>query len=207
MAGLCKIRSGSVKTLKQSARSSLVVMEGSKIISPSSSLASEFFLLRLLVKDRLSCGSPSGSRWNLGGMLLSLMSASSAHQCGFSQPLIRSRTQSSHMHWGVFSWISLRCMFRTRADVFSRSSIVSILCTLSRHLAALVVSGWCCDWRRCQVGSFFRRSGSSLIAARCMLYFCAVVSMLMISTPSITARLPWRGASSFVGSSCSAFQV
>ena len=93
-AGMFAIFSGSMNTLKQSARLVFSVTDGSNVISLFSNQASSLFAFLLLVSDRLSCCAGAVG-FSLGISLLSLFWASMAHLCGFSQPLLWSSKQSS----------------------------------------------------------------------------------------------------------------
>jgi len=77
---------GSMKIRKHSARLSLQVIDGLKVMSPLVCLASSFLCFHDFVSD-----SPSGGscfvRLCLGGMRFSLVRASAAHLCGFLHPM------------------------------------------------------------------------------------------------------------------------
>ena len=77
------IFSGSVKMQKHSARLFLQVIDGSKWIFPFIWWAVKLHCFQLGVRERLSCILLGGKGFILGWMRCSLVSASSAHRCGF----------------------------------------------------------------------------------------------------------------------------
>ena len=89
---------GSVKILKHSARLSLQVIDGLKIISPLSRLALSFLSFCVLVRDIPSSGSCLVGLC-FGGMRFSLTRASAAHLCGFSHPVDLSFLHSWHVQF------------------------------------------------------------------------------------------------------------
>jgi hypothetical protein len=85
--------SGSVNILKHSDRSSLLVMVGSKRITPLRGLAIAFCLFRCLVRDRLPWARPGERGLNLGKICSSRVCASVAQAWGFLQPFVLSSEQ------------------------------------------------------------------------------------------------------------------
>jgi len=81
--------SGCEKTLKHSARFSLHVIEGLKVITPFSCLALSFSSFRVLMRDMLSSGSCFIGSY-LGWIRLSLARASMAHLCRLVHPRVLS---------------------------------------------------------------------------------------------------------------------
>ena len=77
---------GSVKILKHSVRLFLHVINGSKRTVSLFRAATWFLTLCLIVRDRLSCRSPSERGFILGAILCIRVSASDAHAWGLRQP-------------------------------------------------------------------------------------------------------------------------
>src|SRR6266404_7848090 len=82
LAGMCDVLSGSVKVRRHSSRLSLQVIEGSKIISLSSSLACQFLSFLRLVGESLSCSFPISRGLYLGAMARIWWIASCVHVWG-----------------------------------------------------------------------------------------------------------------------------
>ena len=87
--------SGSVKIRKHSARLSLQVIDGSKVISPLHCLAVSFLSFHVLVRDIPSGGSCFVGLC-FGGMRFSLVRASVAHLYGLLHPMLQSFAHSWH---------------------------------------------------------------------------------------------------------------
>ena len=183
---------GSVNILKHSARLSLQVIVGSKVIVPSRCLAIWFLSFPDFVRD-----SPSGGSCFvglcLGGIRFSLVSASSAHSWGFRHPCSLSRVHSGHSHSG-FLWCVGCCRgCLRRADVFTRSATFVMLCFFIKHFARLLFSERGSAVRWYHAGSWARICGVILIAARFVLYFLAVSSIRLMSSFRFCALGPLRG--------------
>ncbi len=88
---------GFVKTLKHSDRSSFVVIDGSKIIFPFSSLACLFCSFLLFVSDRLSCLIPGPRGFHFGSVLFILASASVAQSCRCTQSFLWSSAHAGQL--------------------------------------------------------------------------------------------------------------
>ena len=71
--------------------------------------------------------------------------------------------------------------FLIRADVLIRSVTLDILCVFRRHFAVALLIGCGAVIRWYHAGSWALRLGSRRIAARFVLYFLAVLSILMVS--------------------------
>src|SRR5260221_6146867 len=192
LAGASVSLVGSVNTRKHSARSSLHVIVGSKVISLLSILAISFLIFLVLVRDSPSGGSCLVGLY-LGGIMSRRVCASVTHLCGFSQPWFRSFVHSWH---GQFC--SGRCVgcwrgCRDLADILTRSTTKETLCFFSRHLVALLFIGRCSAVGWYQAGSWARTCGFSLIADRFTLYFLAIFSILLTSSLSLFSLGPLVG--------------
>ena len=134
--------SGFVNIRKHSARLSLQVIEGSKVISLFDCLALSFLCFCDLVRDIPSGGSCFVGLC-LGGMRFSLVRASFVHLCGFPHPRILSSEHSWHAQFRFFRWVGCWAGWRMRADVFNRSATWATLCCWSRHFAVVLAIGFC----------------------------------------------------------------
>ena len=81
-----------------------------------------------------------------------------------------------------------------RAEVRTRSVTFVTLCFLSRHLAMLLFRERWSAVRWYHAGSWARRSGVNLIAARFVLYFLAVFNIRLMSSFRRLALGPFIGA-------------
>ena len=187
------MRSGSVNTRKQSARFVLVVIVGSNRMRPSFCLADSFVPLWVIVRDRLSCGSPSRSGLYLGKVLCALVRASRAHAAGLVHPSRRSFEHGMHGHSGSLWWSPCPFMFLCLVEMDNRSATVRALCLSMRHLALqlLMGQGSAVGWY--QAGSCARSSSVMQIAARFMSYFLATFSILLILLFSVVDLVPRTG--------------
>lgn len=128
-AGMWMGLDGSIKILKPSDRSFLIVTDGLKVISLwGCFLARAFFSNRLCVKVRSSFFGVVFGLY-LGRRLFSMFSAMVAHLCGFLQPFCRSSQHSLHLHEARGRWafrfisqlvMSLKCLTVLMLWVFCR---------------------------------------------------------------------------------------
>ena len=148
--------SGSVKIRKHSARLSLHVIDGSKVITPSLCLALSFLSFLVLVRD-----SPSGGSCFvglcLGGMRFSLVRASVAHLCRFLHPRFLSLVHSQHVQFRFFWWVGCWARWQRHADVLIRSATFVTSCFFRRHFAVALVMGFFLAERWYHAGSCARR--------------------------------------------------
>jgi hypothetical protein len=192
LAGVMEILPGSVKTRKHSSILFLQVIAGSKVTFCSSSQAFLFLAFQFGVRESvLWCSTASGLY--LGAKSLRCLVASSAHAWGFLQPPLLSWTHSMQMQaWdGICVASSLRSL--SLLDVLIRLATVFVVCLLRRHFVAMFVSslGFVPVWYH--AGSPTCTPGERQIAARFVLYFFAVLSILRMFSFSIVACGPLAG--------------
>src|SRR5260370_21405538 len=154
-AGILEIFWGSVKTLKHSKKSSLIIKDGSKVIVLSCSLALQFCSFHWCVNDRLLCLALGSSRFHSGVDACSLASASLVQSCRWTQSLSLS---SLHV-WQVQKFIGLWSFSfpLILVEVFIRLAIVFTLCFFRRHFAALLLIGLGLDpiWSQAGISFWF----------------------------------------------------
>jgi len=147
---------GSVKILKHSAKLSLQVIDGLKLIIPSSCLTLLFPSFRVLVRDIPSGGSCAVGLC-LGGIRLSLVMASVAHLCGFLHPQVLSFTHSRHTQFLFFWWVGCCAGWQSHADILIRLATLIMLCFCRRHFALELFMGFCTAERWYHAGSCAKR--------------------------------------------------
>lgn len=187
------MRLGSVKILKQSASDVLVVIEGSKSMRLLFCLAFSFLIFLVLVRERLSCGSPGCRGLYFGYVLWVLVCASEAQADGFVQPCRRSSMHAMHGQYGLFQ-CGIACLgFLILMETVRRSATVSTPCFSARHFAFLLfigavsVAGWY------HAGSCALSVAVMRIVARFALYFLVTFSILIVSLFSFCALGPLVG--------------
>ena len=153
---LLEYLSGSVKIRKHSARLSLQVIDGLKVISPSHCLALSFLSFRVLVRDIPSSGSCFVGLC-FGGMRFILARASVVHLCGLLHPMFQSLAHSRHRQFLFFQWVGCWTGWRCLADVLIRSATVTTSCFCRRHFAFVLFIGFCSVERWYHAGSCARR--------------------------------------------------
>jgi hypothetical protein len=151
---------------KHSARSFLQVMDGSNRIASFLCRAISFLAFLCLVKERLSCGSPSRSGSSLGYIECRRWRASVAHACGSRQPDWRSWVQSLQLQVLVRVCGEFRDSVLSLADIRIRSATMLTVCRWSKHLEGLLVIGRGLEATWYQAGSWVRSAGVRRIAAR-----------------------------------------
>jgi len=134
--------SGFMNIRKHSARLSLQVIEGSKVISLFDYLALSFLCFRDLIRDIPSGGSCVVGLC-LGGMRFSLVRASFVHLYGFPHPRILLSEHSWHVQFRFFWWVGCWAGWYMCADVFNRSTTLAMLYCWSRHFAVVLAIGFC----------------------------------------------------------------
>jgi hypothetical protein len=180
VAGTLEILSGSVNILKHSARFVLLVIDGLKVISSFVSLAISFLAFHVAVSERLSIGGGLSSGFSFGVICCSLTNTSCAQAWGFRQLDLLSVMQSSHWQYADGLCCSVAA-FLILFDVRRRSATVVALCFLIRHLVAIPCRGLYCAATWYQAGSWALRWGVRRIAARLVLCFFAILSILLMS--------------------------
>ena len=180
LAGLFDILVGSVNILKHSARSPLLVIVGSKRIAPFVSLAIMFWSLLRFVRDRFPQWYPQWVGLSLGRIVSILFWASSAQASGLMQFSSLSTLHGWHQQYADGLWGSSWLGVLILTAVFINSATVQTQCFSSRHFAAgvLIAQGAVLMWYH--VGSQALSWGVSLIAARLVLYFFAILTILVM---------------------------
>jgi len=133
---------GCEKTRKHSAKFSLHVIEGLRVISPFSCLALLFINFHVLVRDIPSGGSCFvGSCF--GGIRCTLVRASLVHLCRFLHPRVLSAAHSRQAQFLFFRWVGNCAGWWRRADVLIRSATFATLCFCRRHFALALFRDFC----------------------------------------------------------------
>jgi len=130
------------KTLKHSAKFSLHVIEGLKVISPFSCLALLFISFCVLVRDIPSGGSCFVGLC-FGGIRCTLARASLVHLCGFLHPRVLSAAYSWQAQFLFFWWVGNCAGWRRCADVLIRSATFAMLCFCRRHFTLVLFRDFC----------------------------------------------------------------
>ena len=181
--------SGCKKTLKHSARFSLHVMEGLKVITPFSCLALLFSNFHVLVRD-MSSGGSCFIRSYLGWIRLNLVSASTAHLCGLVHPRVLLAVHSWQVQFLFFQWVRNWVGWQRCADILTRSATFTMLCFPIRYFALALFRDFCSVARWYHMGSCARRWDVIFITARLTLYLLAVFSIHLMSSFSAFALWP-----------------
>jgi hypothetical protein len=124
----------------------------------------------------------------LGAMSLRRARASSAQAWGFLQPPHLSLTHSMQMQAGDGTCVVSRLRSLSLRAILIRSATVFVVCLFRRHFVATFVRG-----RWSAAGRFARTPGERRIAARFVLCFFAVLSILRMFSFSLAARGPLKG--------------
>lgn len=196
-AGFFEILLGSVNTRKHPARFFLQVSDGLNSISLLFSFTASFWVFLDGVSDRFLCRLSLKSGFSLGVIVFSLARASLVHSCGVKQFLLQSLRQSWHLQKIVCWWVFLPSCVLKCADTLIRPAMVFVPCLWIRHLVGLLLRVHSSELRWNQVGSWFFRCVLSLIVVKLTLYFCAALSILVVSSSSFAARAPLCGGFQF----------
>jgi hypothetical protein len=145
-----------VNIWKHSARLSLQVINGLKVISPLFCLASSFLYFHDLVRD-IPSGSSCFVGLCLGGMRFSLVRALSAYLCGLLHPISLSIVHLWHVQFYFFWWARCQAGCQSCADVLIRSATLETLCFWRRHFALRLLMGFCLADRWYHTGSCAKR--------------------------------------------------
>src|SRR6266702_6968265 len=182
-----------VKIQKHSARLSLQVIEGLNNISLLFCLAWALLVFLWCISDNLSRCSPIWSGLYLGAMSCILVRASLVHACRLSHPLALSWEQVLHVQVSAGMCDLSRHLSSRLLTSFTSSATILMLYFLSRHqdIAFVIGQDFANGWYH--KGSFMRSSGERHIAARFVLYFLAVLSILRLCSPKVAARGPLVG--------------
>ena len=178
-----------MNTLKHSAKLSLQVIDRSKIILPLFCFASRFLCLPDFVRDSLS-GRPCLMGLYLGCIRSIQVSASVTQLCGFQHPISLSFVQSWHMQAMLGRWSGYWVGCHTCAVILTKSATILTLCFHSRHFALELFRGRFSVATWYQAGSCARMYEVILIMVSLVLYFFAILSILLTSLFSLSAFGP-----------------